>query len=520
MNQLMDLRFDDASITDIEDINQSFATGKLKVMYTGENHNGTDFSKEVVEAALPTIRNVPIVAHYDSEENEIGSHDMEVVADKEGNLRLRNLTEPCGVVPESAVAVFTNEADTNGTMHEYLVVSPVILWKRQEVYRHIVNDLDGKVDHSMEVNVTAFHKNKGSEIVVVDAFEFQALCLLESASPCFAGSELELYSADTFKIKMAEMMAELKEVFSESNLQINTPKTEIDIDHNYFTEKGGRGLDEKMNLLEEYAIDKDTLDFSLDDFSLEELREKFDAIKEERAEAERVAKFELSSNMHKALCDALQEKIVQKSWGAYPLYWLEDFDMDASVVYACNCENYNIYSFPYSMDGDNAVIDFESGKRMKRAFVEYDEGSSDDVVATMFADIEKHYTENETQLSEKYDAVSIELEQLKESTSDIDDLRKFKADTEEAEAEAQRNAVFAQFDDLIGIEAFENLRAKCAEYDLGTIEEKCYAIRGKNGFTAKFSSEEKAPKIMVAKTEVDNEPYGGLFPKYGVEHKD
>ena len=158
MNHLMKLRFDDASITNLEDINPSFASGNLKVMYTGENPNGTNFSKEVIEAALPTIRNVPIVAHYDAEENEIGSHDMEVVADKEGNLRLRNLTEPCGVVPESAEATFTVENDDNGVAHEYLNISPVILWKRQEVYRHIVDDLEGRVDHSMEINVTAYHK--------------------------------------------------------------------------------------------------------------------------------------------------------------------------------------------------------------------------------------------------------------------------------------------------------------------------------------------------------------------------
>ena len=514
MNHLMKLRFDDASITDLEDINPSFASGNLKVMYTGDNPNGTNFSKEVIEAALPTIRNVPIVAHYDAEENEIGSHDMEVVADREGNLRLRNLTEPCGVVPESAEATFTTENDSNGVAHEYLNISPVILWKRQEVYRHIVNDLDGRVDHSMEVNITAYHKEKDSSVVTVDAFEFQALCLLESAKPCFAGSELELYSVDSFKEKMEEMMAELKETYSLGDIQVNAHEDEIDINVDSVT-KGGRVLDEKLSLIEEYAIDKDTLDFSLDDFSLEELREKFEAMKEEQAEAERVAKFELSSNMRKALSDALQEKTVQKYWGEYQLYWLEDFDMDAGMVYACNCDNYNIYGFSYSMNGDAAVIDFESGKRMKRAFVEYDEGADDDVIAVMFADIEKHYTENETQLTEKYNAVSEELSQLKEATADIDELRKFKADAESAELNAKREAVFAQFEDLAGVEAFENLRQNCADYELDALEEKCYAIRGRNGFVAKFSAEEKPTKIVVDTTKVNDDPYGGIVQKYG-----
>ena len=172
MNSLMKLRFDDAAISDIEDINPSFAKGDLWVMYTGNNPNGTSFSREVVEAALPTVKNIPIVAHYDKEDNEIGSHDIEIVADKEGGFRIRNLTEPCGVVPESATAEFRMKTDSSGVAHEYLVIAPVILWKRQEVYNHIVNDLDGKVDHSMEINVTHITKRstqKYSRLIVLSS---------------------------------------------------------------------------------------------------------------------------------------------------------------------------------------------------------------------------------------------------------------------------------------------------------------------------------------------------------------
>ena len=95
-------------------------------------------------------------------------------------------------------------------------------------------------------------------------------------------------------------------------------------------------------------------------------------------------------------------------------------------------------------------------------------------------------------------------------------LRQFKTDTEDAAAKGEREKVFAQFEDLVGVEAFENLREHCTEYAVDVLEEKCYAIRGRNGTAAKFSVEPKSPKLVVEKTSVTPEPYGGVFTEYGI----
>ena len=55
--------FSGASVSDIKEINSSFASGSLKVMYLGANRNGSFFSIESVEKAVPTVHNVPIVCH-------------------------------------------------------------------------------------------------------------------------------------------------------------------------------------------------------------------------------------------------------------------------------------------------------------------------------------------------------------------------------------------------------------------------------------------------------------------------
>ncbi len=521
----MNLRFDSASIDNIVDLNSSFAEGKLKVMYTGENQNGSAFSQDVVEAALPSLRNIPIVAHYDIEANEIGSHDVELVKDENG-FRLRNLTEPCGVVPESVEASFSVETDENGVEHNYLKIEPVILWKRQEVYRHITQDLDGHVDHSMEVNILAFHKDEDSDYVTVDSFEFEALCLLESASPCFEGSALEVFEASAFKEKMNQMMAELRETFS----TINPPTAEIEIhtqEENTFTE-GGRVLDEKLALLAEFELDADALDFSIDDFSVEELREKFEAMKADAADEDNQAaedgvpaNFELSGNMRKVLGDALREKTVMKPWGLEPAYCFEDYDADAGMVYATDTQSWNIFGFPFTMNGDVPAIDFNSGKRMKRAFVEFDDAAGDGAASemgAMFEAAEAAYNRNDEEWSEKFNKISDELEHLKQDTADIQELREYKANAEKAHEDAERESVFAAFEDLSGCDAFEALRGACDGISIAELEEKCFAIRGRiNSSSEKFAAKDKAPKLRVVKQNEaeENEPYGGLFQRFG-----
>lgn len=48
----------------------------------------------------------------------------------------------------------------------------------------------------------------------------------------------------------------------------------------------------------------------------------------------------------------------------------------------------------------------------------------------------------------------------------------------------EREKVFAQFEDLVGVEAFDALRESNAEYSIEELEEKCYAIRGRTGAPA------------------------------------
>lgn len=490
-----------SSLTNLCEVNSSFDTGILRICYTGENRNKSFLSKETITKSIPTLYNCPIVCNYDRETDTLGGHDMEIVCDGDGNLRLVNVTTPVGVIPESAKVWFEDYEEDDGTVHEYLYAE-VLLWKRQEAYKKIKND--GITAHSMEIKVKSGKSVDG--VYHVADFEFNAFALI-GVTPCFEGSALEMFSKNNFKQQMSEMMQDLKETFTTVN-----PSKEDDNTHpqNYSMEGGEKVLEDKMKLAAQYGIDVDKLDFSIEDFTVEELTEKFEAMKIDDKKGEPDGKFALTSNMVEEINRVLTAEKVTRDWGECPRYCYVDCDIEAGEVYCWDRNDWLLYGFAFSVDGDSINIDFESKKRKKYVIADFEGGEQTSPIAPVFELMEnrlKDYAEIET----KFNAASDTITSMK---AELDELRQFKTDTENATAMVEREEVFAQFEDLVGIDAFETLKGDCMKYDLETLEEKCFAIRGRNGAALKFSAKEKSPKLKVPKTDISNEPYGGLFVKY------
>lgn len=511
MKQMMNLfyEFDRASVYDIHEVNSSFASGSLKVLYLGENRNGSSFTKEAVERALPSLKNVPIVCHWDYESGQIGGHDMELVCSDDGGMRIRNLTEPCGVVPDHAKFRFSIEEDSNGYEHEYLVIDGVLLWKRQDVYKHIVDDLDGKVKHSMEINVIDGHQGSNGYFAI-DNFEFTALCLLESCEPCFQGSEVELYSATAFKKQMEQMMAELKECY---NL-LDTPD-EKGFAEESLTEGGNMTLDNNTETIEEVVEE-------FADVQNEDNVEQVDGCENEpETPEEETESYALTGEIEHEIIRVLSNmETVDTPWGPEPRYWYHDCDFDLHEVYCIDELDWLLYGFSYTMDGDAIIINVDSKKRMKMAIVEFEGEYTTEARAFAMSTLVEHASEAMSRFAGIEQQLTDANEKIKAYEAELDELRAYRRNVEEAIESAHRTEILERFSDLNGVEEFENLRDAAAEYDLNTLEEKCYAIRGKNLSAAKFSLETKAPKIAVSRgSEVADEPYGGIVAKYAI-HKD
>ena len=494
-----------SGIRNLVERNSSFDSGVLRVAYTGKNRNNSFISKETFERCMPSIYNCPIVCNYDRESDTIGSHDMELVSDDNG-MRIVNITQPVGVIPESAKYWWEEIEDDSG-LHEYLCVDALI-WKRQEAYRKIKDD--GITDESMEITVKEGGMVDG--VYVIDRFEFTAFCLLGTAKPCYESASLEMFSCDDFKQQLAMMMREFKD-----SLTTAQPSQEVGIHPQNYSEGGEEVLEQKVALMAEFGLTADMLDFNIEEFSVEELRAKFEELKPATAapaaEPEKgTENFALESQFRQELFGALEAEKVETCWGMDSHYWFWDYDRDASEVYATDVTDWNLYGFPYSMDGDHVVIDFAGKKRMKLALVPFDEGGQADPISGMFAKVAEKYTANDTQWAEKYQTASDTISSME---NELGTLRQFKTDTENAIAKGERDEVFAQFEDLVGVEAFENLREHCMDYTADVLEEKCYAIRGRSGVTAKFSYEPKTPKLPIQRAEPTQEPYGGAFAEYG-----
>lgn len=512
MNKVLNLTYA-SSLTRLCEINSSFDAGVLRIAYAGENRNGSYIDKKTFEKCMKTIFNCPIVCNYDRDTDTLGGHDMEVVRDSEGELKIVNLTTPVGCIPESAKVFWETIEEEDGSTHEYLCAE-ALLWKRQEAYQKIKKD--GFTAQSMEITVKDGESIGG--VYKIYDFEFTAFALI-GVEPCFESASLE-FSKQDFKQQLSEMMLEIKESFS----KVNT-STEDDNIHpqNYSMEGGEKVLKDKLDLIAKYGLDAETLDFSIDDISLDELEEKLKEFTADKSDdnhndtdGDADSKFALEGNFREELCRVLEAEKVQREWGEVTRYWFVDYDKDANEVFCWDSNDWLLYGFAYKIDGDAVIIDFDSKKRKKYEIVDFDEGEQASPFAAVYTMLEEKIHSN-TDLEAKYQSASDTIASMK---SELDTLRQFKADTDAAVAKTERDEIFAQFEDLSGVEAFEALKAEAEKYDVATLEEKCFAIRGKNT-VAKFSYDAgiKAPKIKVDKNDTTTEPYGGLFRRYGIESK-
>lgn len=503
-----------SSIERLCEVNSSFDSGVLKVAYAGDNRNGSRISKESFERSIKTIYNCPIVCNYNREKDEIGSHDIDVVM-KDGVPQMINITSPVGVIPESSKYWWELYEDVTG-VHEYLCIEALI-WKRQEAYEKIKNNVI--TDESMEIKVKSGYMD--GDVYVIDSFEFLAFCLLGTAEPCYESASLEMFAMDEFRKKYADMMEEFKESFQ----KVST-SDEVDIHPQNYSEGGEKQLNQKIELLAKFGLTAEQVDFDIENMSLEDLEAKLQNGPNDDS-GEKPDKFALSGEQFReGLVTALQAEKVNTEWGEMSRYAYCDYDAGKQEVFCYDVEDWNLYGFTYSMNGDHVVIDFACRKRKKFSIVDFEEGDAEFSCRHMFetvasasasnkaAELTERFNEDNAALQEKYNAVS---DAIKQMNNELDELRSYKRQKISDERAAEVDAVFAMFTDLNGIEAFENLRKNCSELSIEELEDKCYALRGRHSVTQTFSAQkqqQKAPRLPIEKGKPTDEPYGGLFVEF------
>jgi hypothetical protein len=486
MEKTMRLEYSSA-LSDIISLNDSFDGGVLRIAYTGKNRNNSFISKQVFENAIPSMFNCPVVANYMRDDDEIGSHDSELI-EKDGNIKLVNITQPIGVVPESANWSWETIEDDSG-IHQYLCAD-VVLWKRQEAYAKIKEN--GITKQSMEISVTDGEMT--DDCYKINDFYFTAFCLLGTAEPCFESAALLTFSADDFKSQYTAMMQELKNTFSSVNI----------------SEKEDGKVLKLSELLEKYSCSESDLNFNPKDMSDEELEKSFKAQFENAGGdnndppspgADPSTKpsnpednYALNRNLNDELFKTVRSlEIVKGEYYEFPRYFMIEFDAELSEVYFEDAlNNYNLYGAPYSVAGDSIIIDIANAKRKKFAIVDYVDGSL-------------------TQFSAIKDITECANEQFHILNEELTSLREFKETTIKTEEENKMADLFTKFDEkLSGDETFEALKSDHSNYTSQSLETELYALVGKLGFNSQTNFA-KVGGIDVKLSKKLSTPYGNLF---------
>lgn len=526
-----------------------FINVTIDVMHTGDNLNGSTFSKEVVDQALDSIKNTPILGYI--EQNTAGDldfkgHEHELQVDEDG-IKYVYAGSAYGVIPESCNARWVTRDDGTGTEREYLRVDG-LLWTKFDDSCDIFMR-DGVKAQSMELTEMEGRVDDRG-YYIVDKFAFDGCCVLSTTNPrikpAMTGSEVVAnFSAGTIASQIKDMLAEYTAV------QGSQSSKEAEIDN---FAKGEDVLEKKNEILASYGIDASKLDFSLEDITIEELEEKCKAMTAEPAKepesepakemategqetvqepaaqmsaepestepAEQSAEFALTENQKmQEICEAVSAVTFVDRWGDEgPRYWMQDVQDDRAIV--CDMQDWKTYALPFAMDGDNVVVDFDGKKRVKVQYVDWEDGATESELPMLYEELAGRIDEAKKEISD-YAEVKAQLNEIQPK---YDAYVAAEAAAKQAADEAKRAQLFELMDKkLEGVAEYAALREN-KDMEFSALEDECYKLLGKKAAEFSYMPPKNAKGEMNnARFGVDGvqmQPaegkYGDLFERYHV----
>ena len=238
-----------------------------------------------------------------------------------------------------------------------------------------------------------------------------------------------------------------------------------------------------------------------------------------------------------------QHDICVDRWGyECPRYYAVDIQENEVIVVDAK-NSYNYFGLSFTMNGDKAEIDFESAKRKKLRYEDYDDGSSiegafdfgkhiEEIENVAFAKVEEinakvseaegkvseyeaKISEFETaknEIEEKFNQINAEFEEIKPKYEDY--VRAEQARIE-AELDAQKDAEFAKYESALTDDAdFAALKERRAEMSVKEIESGCAILYARKSLAnANFGRSDSG--TMTAGL-IDNDGRDGyVATKYG-----
>ena len=210
-------------------LNPGISKADVKVLYLGENRNGSFINKETAMKMSETLRACPIVGAYRKDIDDFGDHG-EIIHIENGEITFDCATVPYGfVAPDAKVwfKEFTDYDEFGNTVNREYLMTTAYLWTGQ--YPEIERCVKEGMGQSMELDGKSIDghwaENSESEIefFIINDASFTKLCVLgDGVEPCFEGASVEApnisdkFSKEGFTTTLYNMMNELKFALAEN----------------------------------------------------------------------------------------------------------------------------------------------------------------------------------------------------------------------------------------------------------------------------------------------------------------
>lgn len=228
----------------------------LQAAHVGKNKNHSKITEKAMKKNLNSIKNRPILAYIhqieiDGEKKDVfGWHTMH--EDTDGNVVYDEI--PCGHIPSNAhpSLVYDSEKDK-----DYIEVDGYLYTEYTKAVE-ILEDAEGKCPVSVEIDVNDFSYDANEKLLSIDDFIFKGVTILG-------------YYEDGTEVQPAMDGANI------SLMNFNVSNSLFEINQN--STKGGN---EEMNLfeqlLEQYQVTIEDINFEYENLSDEELTAKFEEV--------------------------------------------------------------------------------------------------------------------------------------------------------------------------------------------------------------------------------------------------
>ncbi len=511
----------------------------IDVIHTGANLNKTSFTKDTINKAVPSIANMPILGYVvnelDDEEKDFKGHEHELrITDTD--IKYLYAGQAYGVIPESCNPRWIIKDDGTGTEREYLRVDGLIWTKFGDPVDIFTRDVTK--NHSVELTDMICGVKGDDGITPVSSFKFDGCCILSTTDPkiqpAMTGSCVTAnFSVDDITSQIRERLYEYQSLQQNYSAQNENPSDEEKGDTTPMNENEKNTVVEENSIQEPEVVETPAAESTVtenttpvEDETLAEENsvpaaeptedgdnshvEENTAAVEEPANAQ---EFSLTTEqLMGEIRTALEAYKIPSDWDPdYMItrYWMNDVQGDEVIV--MDCSTYKLMGIPFSMNGDNVVLDMENMKRKKVTFEDWDEGEVLSGVTAAFTELNTKIVE----LSKEFQTATNEINEMKPK---LEAYQQAEAEAVAAAEKAKRDELFSIMDEKLGANAEYTALKENTEITYAELETKCYALVGRQ--SAEFSyvpttNNKGTVRFGVGGTQNGSDAaYGGLMEHY------